>query len=358
SFLKAEMEVSKDYQRSLMEDGSTMHVKGFPSYPIHFEKDSLGNVSKIFEIPDNASVVIVSDTGVPKIHKDALKKGFLNALSYEFEQGESNKNISVLQGILAFLAENSIPRDSYLITLGGGVVGDMGGFAASIYNRGIKWINIPTTLLSQVDSSIGGKTAIDFGGYKNIVGAFYNPIGVLIDVDTLKTLDQRQVKAGLAEAIKMAATFDEEFFRYFETTSFDDLDFEKVVRKALSLKRYVVEKDPKEAHLRKTLNFGHTIGHGLESTSGGALLHGEAISLGMLLITQGEVKNRLRGLLSSYKMPTQYRFDRQAVLDAIKRDKKKNKNGVSVVLCEKIGTFTIKDVPFEEIETWIKEGKV
>ena len=357
-FLKAEMEVSKNFQRRYIEDEQTIYVQGNPSYPIVFKKGSLPQVKEIFGLDDESRVVIVSDSGVPAIHKENLNKAFLNALYYEFEQGEIHKNISELQGILSFLANNSITRDSYLITLGGGVVGDMGGFAASIYMRGIKWINIPTTLLSQVDSSIGGKTAIDFNGFKNTIGAFYNPIGVLIDTDVLKTLDLRQVKAGLVEAIKMAATFDEDLFSYFESTSFDELDLEYVVRRSIKLKRDVVEKDPKESGLRKTLNFGHTIGHGLESVFKGELLHGEAVGLGMLLISSGEVKKRIYDVLSSYGLPVEVSFEPSAVLDAIRRDKKKSGAKLSVVTCEKIGSYQIKDIPFEEIESFIKEGHV
>lgn len=357
-FLKAEMEISKNYQRRFVEDEKTIYVQGSPSYPIVFKKGALSQVKEIFGLDDESRVVIVSDSGVPAIHKKNLEKAFLNALYYEFEQGEIHKNISELQGILSFLANNSITRDSYLITLGGGVAGDMGGFAASIYMRGIKWINIPTTLLSQVDSSIGGKTAIDFNGYKNTIGAFYNPVGVLIDADVLKTLDPRQVKAGLVEAIKMAATFDEDLFSYFESTSFDDLDLEYVVRRSLRLKRDVVEKDPKESGLRKTLNFGHTIGHGLESVSKGDLLHGEAVGLGVLLISSGEVKKRIYDVLSSYGLPVDVSFEPSAVLDAIRRDKKKSGTKLTVVTCEKIGSYQIKDIPFEEIESFIKEGHV
>ncbi|MCR4561972.1 MAG: 3-dehydroquinate synthase [Bacilli bacterium] len=321
-------------------------VKGKKPYKVLFRKGSLAIFSDYFPEVKGKKAMIITDSGVPTSYIDELASSLVHPYIFTFEQGEKSKNIETYQKILHALADNGFTRDSYIITLGGGVVGDLGGFVASTYMRGISWINIPSTLLSEVDSSIGGKTAIDYEGYKNIVGAFYNPHAVLINVDLLKTLDVRQVKAGLVEAIKMAATFNKDFFEYFEKTPYEELDFQYVVYESLKMKQSIVEKDPEETHLRKSLNFGHTIGHALEKEGKGSLLHGEAVALGMLLVSEGEVHKRIKEVFLSYQIPIEAGFDEEIIFEDMKRDKKKNGEEISLVLCPRIGEFEIKDVPF------------
>jgi 3-dehydroquinate synthase len=175
-------------------------------------------------------------------------------------QGEKNKNFETYKFLLEVLSENEFTRNDCIVAVGGGVVGDISGFTASTYMRGIDFYNIPTTLLSQVDSSIGGKTAIDFYGYKNTVGAFYQPKAVVIDPDVLKTLPKRQLNNGLCESIKMAATSDKELFNLIKNGGAYD-NIETVIEKSLKIKKAVVENDEKEVGLRRVLNFGHTVGH-------------------------------------------------------------------------------------------------
>ena len=188
-----------------------------------------------------------------------------------------------------------------IIALGGGVVGDLSGFIASTYMRGIKFYNIPTTILSQVDYSIGGKTAIDFDHIKNIIGTFYQPHMVLIDPNTLNTLSPRQFNAGLVEAIKMACCFSKDLFNLIKTCSLEE-HIEEIIYKSLEIKKYVVTKDVLESSLRKVLNFGHTIGHGIESYYEGKLLHGECVSLGMLYFSSDSVKEELKTIYKKLTM--------------------------------------------------------
>ena len=193
-------------------------------------------------------------------------------------------------------------RRDCVIAVGGGVVGDLSGFAASIYMRGIDFYNIPTTLLSQVDSSVGGKTAIDFEGVKNIVGAFYPPKAVLIDENVLSTLPLRQLNNGLAEALKMSMTSDRELFDIFENGNpYENIG--TVIEKSLLIKTDVVNKDEKEQGLRRVLNFGHTIGHGIEAEQAGRLYHGECVAIGMIPMCSTETAERLKRILAKLGLP-------------------------------------------------------
>ena len=203
---------------------------------------------------------------------------------------------------------------------------------------------------------MGGKVAIDFQKLKNIVGAFYQPKRVLIDPNTLATLDKRQVSAGMAEAIKMALNFDAELFELIEKSENIDLDIDKIIEKSLKIKRDVVEKDAKEADLRRVLNFGHTIGHAIESDNNlGDLLHGECVALGMIPMSAPEVRERLVGVLKKHSLPTEIKVDADKLVSLIAHDKKASGDEVTVVYCEKIGTFDMKKVKVSEMKKYITE---
>ena len=249
-------------------------------------------------------------------------------------------------------------RKDAVIAVGGGVVGDLAGFAASMYMRGIDFYNIPTTLLSQVDSSIGGKTAVDFHGYKNVIGAFYQPKKVIIDPNVLKTLEKRQVAAGMAEAIKMSATSDAKMFASLESADDIYADIDTVIEKALRIKKYVVECDEKEAGLRKILNFGHTVGHGIETQQEGALYHGECVALGMLTMCSEGVRERLIPVLKKAGLPTELSLSEDElknVMTAVSHDKKSAADGLDAVLVNEIGSFDIKKLTLSEIEEKTKK---
>ena len=309
------------------------------SYDIIVERGCLNNAASYLNL--NRKVLIVTDSGVPKEYANTILKECLEGYIFTFNMGEENKCFNTYKDILSFLIEKSFTRTDCIVAVGGGVVGDLSGFVAATYMRGIDFYNVPTTLLSQVDSSIGGKTAIDFEGVKNIIGAFYQPKKVLIDPNTLNTLDKRLFSAGLAEAIKMAVTFNEELFNFIKESNDIDKDIDKIIIEALKIKKKVCENDPYEVLLRKVLNFGHTIGHGIEASLNGALYHGECVALGMLYFSFGNVKKELTYVLEKYNLPTNYDFDKEAAFKYIVHDKKASGKYISVITCGEIGTFDI-----------------
>lgn len=325
------------------------------SYDITLKRNALNEVNSILNIKGKA--LIVTDSGVPVEYVRNVASQIKNSVIYTFPQGEKSKNFETYSSLLKTLAENNFDRSDCVIAVGGGVVGDMAGFTASTYMRGIKFYNIPTTLLSQVDSSIGGKTAIDFLGYKNLVGAFYQPSAVIIDPNVLKTLTKRQFNNGLCESIKMAATSDSELFNLLEENNAEAI-IDTVIEKSLLIKKQVVEEDEKETGLRKVLNFGHTIGHAIETVTGlQELYHGECVALGMMFMTTGEPKKRIEKLLAKNNLPTEAEFDVNSVYEALHHDKKSAGSGVNVVTLKNIGDFKFEFLEYNEIYKILKGEK-
>lgn len=322
------------------------------SYNITLKRNALNEVNIILNIKGKA--LIVTDSGVPRVYVETVANQIENSIIYTFPQGEKSKNFETYSALLKTLAENKFDRKDCVIAVGGGVTGDMAGFTAATYMRGISFYNIPTTLLSQVDSSIGGKTAIDFEGYKNLVGAFYQPEAVIIDPNVLKSLGERQFNNGLAESIKMAATSDSDLFQLLENNDAKDI-IEVVIEKSLLIKKAVVEEDEKETGLRKVLNFGHTIGHAIETVTGlDELYHGECVALGMMYMSSGEAKEKIKNLLVKNNLPTSADFDTERVFEALQHDKKAAGSGVNTVFVNKIGEFEFKFLEYEEIYNILK----
>ena len=307
---------------------------GEKSYEIYLEKDGLDNVGQLFDL--NRRVLVVTDDGVPAKYAKSVYDASKDAYLVTIPAGETSKNLDTFAMLCQKMLEKGFTRKDCVVAVGGGVVGDLSGFAAACYMRGIDFYNVPTTLLSQVDSSVGGKTAIDFCGIKNIIGAFHQPKAVLIDTNVLETLDKRQFACGAAEIIKMAATFDTELFEVIEkasiSTNLDDI-IEKIVR----IKSNVVELDEKEAGLRKVLNFGHTIGHGIESVTD--LLHGECVAIGMLAMASNDVKNRLIKVLERESLPVTCSADVTDVVSAAMHDKKSEGDVITTVVVDEIGSY-------------------
>ena len=320
------------------------------TYEVIIENNILNKVHEYVSL--NNKVLIVTDDGVPSTYVKTLAKQCEDSYVFTFKHGEESKNINTYQEIISFMISNNFTRGDLIIALGGGVVGDLSAFVASTFNRGIKFINIPTTLLSQVDSSIGGKTAIDYDGIKNVIGTFYPPSLVLIDPSTLNTLEKRQFNAGLVEAIKMAATSNETLFKLIENSIDIHKDIDKIIYQALLIKKQVVEEDEKEKGLRKILNFGHTIGHAIEATSD--YLHGECVGLGMLYMASNEVKERLVKLLGKYNLPTKVDVNNDKLFSLILHDKKRSGKTIDIVLVDKIGTYKIKTIDVIEINDYMK----
>ena len=310
-FIRSNMELSKAYQRRILENDGVMHVElSERSYDIHIGRGLIHKASEIFSL--NRKVLILTDSGVPKEYAEAVKAACREATILTLPEGEGSKSIDGFSKVLTAMADLGMTRTDCLVAVGGGVIGDLGGFAAASYMRGIDFYNIPTTLLSQVDSSIGGKCAINLGGVKNIVGSFYQPKGVIVDPDLLATLPKRHMANGMTEVIKMAVSLDAGLFRKIE----DGADILEIIEGALKIKKTVVENDERETGLRRVLNLGHTLGHAIEATDG-SLYHGECVAIGMMAVCSDEVKARLVPLLKKCALPTEYRGDMKSVVSKI-----------------------------------------
>lgn len=321
------------------------------AYKITIGKNLLQRANEFFALDRKA--LIVTDDGVPFAYAQAVQSACKESDIFVFPQGEKSKNLQTLEDILEKMLAMNMTRKDCVIALGGGVVGDISGLAASLYMRGVDFYNIPTTLLSAVDSSVGGKTAVDFRGVKNIVGAFYQPKGVLVSVDTLTTLDTRQLVCGIAESIKIAACLDGEFFEFLEKTELSENALEEIIFRAVRLKSSVVERDEKESGLRKVLNFGHTVGHGVEASGG--LLHGECVAIGMLPMCGERAKERIERILQKYGLPTRFNGDKNAVYEYAVHDKKSGEKGVDTVRVDEIGSFRFETTPFEKLKELIEK---
>lgn len=322
-------------------------------YDIVLKRGALKEVGDYLDL--NRKVLVVTDSGVPKEYAECVAASSKDVAIVTIKEGEISKQIDTLQTVLTALVENNFTRTDCIVAVGGGVVGDLSGFAASIYMRGIDFYNIPTTVLSQVDSSIGGKTAIDYMGVKNIVGAFYPPKKVIVDLETLKTLPRRQISNGLAEAVKMAATSDEKLFSLFETSQniMDDVD--TIIESSLRIKKSVVEEDESEKGLRRILNFGHTVGHAIESTLNmQELYHGECVAIGMLYMCSSEVGKRLVKVLNKLNLPTETQIESEKLISKIKLDKKASGEDINIVLVNKIGEFEMKKIPQTQLAEMIR----
>ena len=360
AFLKNNIKISHSYQAELYPEllsGVLYESENVKRIRVQLEKDSYdiilgcGILARAHEYLNLLRrVLILTDSGVPTDYAQEIAKNCKEAHIYTVEQGEESKNLANYEKILSFMAQNRFTRGDCVVAVGGGVVGDLAGFVASSYMRGVDFYNVPTTLLSKVDSSIGGKVAVDLGGYKNIVGAFYQPKCVIIDPEVLLTLDIRQIRAGLVEALKMATTSDSSLFEMFESDEYLN-DIEEVILRSLLIKKGIVERDVNEKGERRILNFGHTVGHAIESSS--ELIHGEAVALGMLCMCSENVKNRLFPILYEMGLPIDVQTDADALFDFILRDKKADGELITITFVNEIGKAELKKIPIENIRSYL-----
>lgn len=342
------------------------------SYDIYIEKDilrNLGNVLKSQELSNK--IAIVSNPTVyhlyGKVILDSLKKNGFDAIVITIPDGEEYKDLLWLEYIYNRLLSAKLDRKSVLIALGGGVIGDITGFAASTYMRGISYVQVPTTLLAQVDSSVGGKTGVNHRLGKNMIGTFWQPKLVWIDVATLKTLPEREFLAGLSEVIKYGVIWDRDLFDFLEEKREKILKLNNrlvmhTIRRSCEIKAGIVSKDERESGLRSILNYGHTIGHAIETaTEYTRFLHGEAIAIGMCIeaelssklkfIDSAEV-NRIKSIIESYGLPSKIPedIDKQFMLSSMELDKKSVAGELKFILPERIGKVRIhKGIPQEVI---------
>jgi len=330
------------------------------SYDIILERGVINNVGKYVNL--NRKVLVISDDGVPKQHVDAVVKQCQNGQGFchIVKQGEGSKSFETYQELCQVLLDLNFSRKDLIIAVGGGVIGDLAGFVAATYMRGINFVNIPTTTLSQIDSSIGGKVAINLANVKNVIGAFYHPKIVLVDSDTLKTLPIRHFNNGLAEAVKSGLIYDAKLFELFETTDIKQ-SIDQVIYRSLSVKKDIVEKDEKEENLRKTLNFGHTIGHGVEGASNFNISHGAAVAAGMIMesliaVNMGKLDeksmDRLIGVLKFFNLyDIKSGLDKKKIFELVEKDKKKTGGNIKMPLPIGVGNAIItSEVTLEHIK--------
>ncbi len=321
---------------------------GKNSYDIIVERGILAQMHEYVNV--NRKVMIITDDGIPKSYSDCLLKQCENGYRYVIKQGEESKSITVFTAICNELLYHHFSRHDLIIALGGGVVGDLAGFVASAYMRGIDFIQIPTTTLSQIDSSIGGKVAINLDGIKNIIGAFYQPQLVLIDPDTLKTLPKRHYINGLAEALKAGLIYDESLFTLFEHGDIEH-DIETIIEKALAVKKDVVEQDEKEKGLRKILNFGHTIGHAIESAYHlQDYYHGECVAMGMLyFISDDTLRKRVLAVYDQLGLPKSAHLDSKQLSMLMRNDKKADGDHIDTIWVDEPGKARIETMTIDQI---------
>lgn len=333
---------------------------GDKSYPILIENSfgALGKIMKQYLSQETSKVFIVVDNNVEPLYCMDIENSFMQHCKQVekivIPSGESNKTLDTVALIYSTLLEYGADRKSAIAALGGGVTGDMAGFAAATYLRGIKYIQIPTTLLSQADSSVGGKVGVDFKGYKNMIGSFYQPSFVYININTLKTLPRSEMMSGLAETIKHAAIYDEEFFDYIEYNinkiyAYDEETLLYIAKKNCSIKSEIVSQDEKEEGIRAILNFGHTFGHAFEKISDFAIPHGNAVVLGMICayklseslgICSPDYTKRFINLIEKAGYETKLPYNNNClpeIIEIMKKDKKVKNNRLRFILPRKIG---------------------
>lgn len=312
-------------------------------------------IDKLNELYFDTKVVIVTNPTVSGFHLDYLKSK-LTAKEISvvtIPDGEEYKHMETIESILEHCFEKRLDRKSLLVAFGGGVIGDMTGFAASIYQRGIDFVQVPTTLLSQVDASVGGKTGINNKFGKNLIGAFHQPNAVYIDPSMLKTLPKREFGAGVAEIVKMAVTFNKDFFEWLEQNDItEEENLKLAIQKSVETKAYVVSQDEKEHGIRAALNYGHTFGHVIENeTNYDTFLHGEAVGIGMVMANALAVKvglmseddaSRVKVLLEKYEIPTAYNIkDVEDFYEHFFLDKKSLDNKIKFILPKGLGDCVI-----------------
>ena len=325
--------------------------------PIHLENQTAVKYDVVIDtlpkLTFNRKVAIITNTTVSKLHLDTLIAN-INAPQLHvvtIADGEEYKTLATVESILNELFAHKLDRKSLLIALGGGVIGDMTGFTASLYQRGIGFVQVPTTLLSQVDASVGGKTGVNNNYGKNLIGAFYQPEAVYIDTNFLKTLPKREFSAGIAEIVKMAVMFDKSYFEFLQEADFSDKgQLEKVIERSVSLKAEVVNLDEKESGIRAVLNYGHTFGHVIENETGyKTYLHGEAVSIGIVMANRLSVElglmseyesNLVTEFLIKHNLPVDYEIkDVDLFYDKFFLDKKSANNKLKFILAKGLGGY-------------------
>lgn len=344
-------------------------VSASKEYNVHIGSGFLDNVGEMLSaIKKPCRVVIVSDDTVFALYGERVKKSLedcgYSVCEFVFPHGEESKSLENFGKIQEFCAENSITRTDLFVALGGGVTGDLTGFAASAYLRGVDFVQIPTTVLSMVDSSVGGKTAINLNAGKNLCGAFYQPIAVYADCETLKTLPPETFNEGCAEVIKYGMILDGEFLTFLKNNDIRE-NIEYVIKRCVEIKRDVVDRDEFENGERKLLNFGHTIGHAIEKCSHLTISHGNAVAIGMVIATRGAYKmglvnedftEMLIEILKANDLPITCDFTAEELYKISLSDKKRSLDTIALIIPEKYGLCKIEKISVAKLKEFIEAG--
>jgi 3-dehydroquinate synthase len=344
----------------------TITVNASKTYEIKIGSGILDDAGSILKKIGSTAAVITDDNVAP-LYADRLEQSLLHSgiriVRYVIPHGEASKNTGQFLSLVNFLAKEKLSRTDTVVALGGGVVGDLAGFAAAVFMRGIGFVQIPTTLLAAVDSSVGGKTAINLEAGKNLAGAFYQPDAVLCDISLLSTLTADIFRDGCAEVIKYGIIADSALFDSFETPI--NTQLEKVIARCVEIKRDIVAQDEYERGERKFLNFGHTIGHAIELLSGYEITHGSAVAAGMAIVTRMAVRmgicddlcsHGVLQMLKRYDLPVNTAYDAASLARACLADKKRDGGKLTMIFPEKIGKCVLKDIKIEELENLIRLG--
>lgn len=336
----------------------TVHINASTEYDVIIGRGLLTETGSLCkELFGETEALIVTDDTVAGLYLDkvgsSLKRSGIKALSFVIPSGESSKNKDVLFDILEFAAENGIDGSGVFLALGGGVVGDITGLAASLYRRGVPYVQLPTTLLAAVDSSVGGKTAVDLSAGKNLAGAFYQPSAVICDIDTFETLDKRTFACGMAEVLKYGVLFDGGLLENAEN------DIESTVAKCVEMKRKCVEADERDRGERRLLNLGHTFAHAIEKLDNYKIFHGEAVAVGTVLAARLSRKigmcddETVRIITEAFEkrgLPTSCGFGFDEIKREMINDKKRRGDEIPFILPERIGKCVIVNLKYSELE--------
>jgi len=342
----------------------TIHVHASKCYNVMIGSDLLEDLGSLLSTvcKQTGKAAIISDSNVWPLYGDIVSKSLADSgyqvMHYVFPAGEASKNAETYLNILNFLAENKVTRSDLLIALGGGVVGDMSGFAAATYLRGVSYVQVPTTLLAMVDSSVGGKTAINLPAGKNLVGAFNQPHLVLCDINTLNSLPEDVFRDGCAEVIKYGVIYDKNLFAHLAEKG-PDFDREAVIARCVELKRDVVAQDEFDTGARQMLNYGHTIGHGIEAQSSFTITHGQAVAIGMAIVAKSAcpaIYDELTQVLTEFGLPTTTTFTAEQLYTSALSDKKRAGGSVNLIIPTAIGSCNIVPTDVSKLKLFIEEG--
>lgn len=348
---------------------NTVMVRTSKAYPIKIGSGLLDSIgSEVVSLGKAEKICVVSDSNVFPLYGQkvlsSLEQAGFNVTSFVFPAGEPSKNGETLLSLLNALACAQLTRSDLMVALGGGVVGDLAGFAAACYLRGIRFVQVPTTLLAAVDSSVGGKTAIDLAAGKNLAGAFWQPSLVLCDTDTLDTLPEEIFRDGCAEVIKYAILYDPDLFGELMDSGLD-FDRERVITRCVQWKRDVVMEDEFDTGSRMKLNLGHTIGHGVEAKSDFSISHGQGVSIGMAIAARASARlglcshdccRQILSILNRFGLPTETQYSAEELYAHTLSDKKRTGGSIRLIIPREIGCCEILPTPIGQLKSFIEAG--